>query len=79
MPLEHWRLLESGAGTAALNMGLDEALLQAVHALGDPVLRFYGWTEPAASFGYFQKYSDVVHMTALRPLVRRLVDGLTSS
>ena len=40
-----------------------------------PVLRFYGWTEPAASFGYFQRYADVARTTALRPLVRRPTGG----
>lgn len=56
-------------------MALDEALLEAMPRLATPVLRFYGWTEPAASFGYFQKYSDVERMTALRPLVRRPTAG----
>jgi lipoate-protein ligase A len=39
------------------------------------VLRFYSWSEPAATFGYFQKYKDVERMTALRPLVRRPTGG----
>src|SRR5947208_12375756 len=56
-------------------MALDEALLEAMPRLGRPVLRFYGWTEPAASFGYFQKYADVERATLLRPLVRRPTAG----
>ena len=56
-------------------MALDEALLQAVSRLGRPVLRFYGWNEPAASFGYFQKHAQVEQMTRLRPLVRRPTGG----
>jgi lipoate-protein ligase A len=56
-------------------MAMDEALLQAMPRLAQPVLRFYGWTEPAASFGYFQRYADVERMTALRPLVRRPTGG----
>jgi lipoate-protein ligase A len=56
-------------------MALDEALLQAASSLGRPVLRFYGWTEPAASFGYFQKFAEVEQMTLLRPLVRRPTGG----
>ncbi len=59
----------------AFNMALDEALLEAAPQLGRPVLRFYGWTLPAASFGYFQKLADVQRMTALRPLVRRPTGG----
>jgi len=68
-------LLQSGPGDYAFNMALDEALLQAAPRLGRPVLRFYGWTEPAASFGYFQKHAQVEQMTRLRPLVRRPTGG----
>jgi lipoyl(octanoyl) transferase len=70
-----WLLLNSGKGDAAFNMALDEALLESTARLGKPVLRFYGWTEPAASFGYFQKYADVERATPLRPLVRRPTGG----
>lgn len=70
-----WYLLHSDPGSAAFNMALDEALLEAMPRLQRPVLRFYGWTEPAASFGYFQKYADVERMTPLRPLVRRPTGG----
>ena len=75
MPSHPWYLLPSGAGDCALNMALDEALLQAAPRLGRPLLRFYSWTEPAASFGYFQKHAEVEQMTLLRPLVRRPTGG----
>src|SRR6516225_9123517 len=68
-------VLRSGAGDPALNIALDEALLEAAVRLNGPILRFYGWTEPAASFGYFQHYSDVERLTLLRPLVRRPTGG----
>ena len=42
---------------------------------GSPVLRFYGWTQPAASFGYFQRHAEIARTTALRPLVRRPTGG----
>jgi lipoyl(octanoyl) transferase len=70
-----WYLLQSGPGDYAFNMALDEALLEAMPRLGRPVLRFYGWTERAASFGYFQKHAEVQRATALRPLVRRPTGG----
>ncbi len=70
-----WLLLNSGKCDAAFNMALDEALLDSVLRLGKPVLRFYGWTEPAATFGYFQKYAEVERATLLRPLVRRPTGG----
>jgi lipoate-protein ligase A len=56
-------------------MALDEALLEAMPRLGHAILRFYSWTQPAASFGYFQKYSEVERLTPLRPLVRRPTGG----
>src|SRR5215475_8899695 len=68
-------VLHSTANNSAYNMAADEALLEAMPRLGTPILRFYSWTEPAASFGYFQKYADVERVTALRPLVRRPTAG----
>jgi lipoyl(octanoyl) transferase len=71
----NWFLLNSGKCAAAFNMALDEALLENILQLGKPVLRFYGWTEPAATFGYFQKISEVERATLLRPLIRRPTGG----
>lgn len=68
-------LLNSGRCAPAFNMALDEALLESVARLGQPVLRFYGWTEPAATFGYFQKHAEVEQTTWLRPLIRRPTGG----
>ncbi len=70
-----WLLVFSGRCNSAYNMALDESLLRHAHELGAPVLRFYGWTEPAATFGYFQKYSEVAATTLLRPLIRRPTGG----
>jgi len=68
-------VLRSPAGAAAHNMAVDEALLLNANSARAPVLRFYSWTEPAASFGYFQRYADVELLTPLRPLVRRPTGG----
>jgi len=70
-----WFLLNSGPTEPALNMALDEALLEHAATLGRPVLRFYGWTEPAATFGYFQRHADIAALTPLRPLIRRPTGG----
>src|SRR5436190_705135 len=69
------RYFDTGAGSSALNMALNEALLETMPRLNHAVLRFYGWKEPAASFGYFQKYAEVGKLTRLRPLVRRPTGG----
>ena len=68
-------LLQSGPGDAAFNMAADEALLAFLPQWRAPVLRFYGWTQPAATFGYFQKWAEVAAATRLRPLVRRPTGG----
>jgi lipoate-protein ligase A len=73
--MNSWLLLNSGKCAAAFNMGLDEALLEAVSQFGKPVLRFYDWKQPAATFGYFQKFSEVERATHLRPLIRRPTGG----
>lgn len=70
-----WYLLQSGPATAAENMAWDQALLEAASRTGRPLLRFYSWTEPAASFGYFQRHADAATWTTLRPLVRRPTGG----
>jgi len=73
--MNFWFFLNSGKCDAAFNMAMDEALLENVSQIGKPVLRFYGWTEPAATFGYFQKIAEVERATLLRPLVRRPTGG----
>lgn len=56
-------------------MAADEALLDAARQFQLPMLRLYSWTEPAASFGYFQAYGQVAALTSLRPLIRRPTGG----
>ncbi len=70
-----WLLLQQGKNAADYNMAADEALLESAPELGRPVLRFYGWKESAATFGYSQKYADMEKLTPLRPLVRRPTGG----
>lgn len=70
-----WLLLRQGRHAFDYNMALDEALLESAPGRGCPVLRFYGWTEPAASFGYSQRWAEMEKLTALRPLVRRPTGG----
>jgi lipoyl(octanoyl) transferase len=70
-----WYLMRSGTADSARNMAVDEALLESMPRLQRPVLRFYGWTEPSASFGYFQKFEEIERLTHLRPLIRRPTGG----
>jgi len=54
--LKNWRLLDTGALPASLNMAIDQALLE-MHVRGKspPTLRFYQWNPPAVSLGHLQK------------------------
>jgi lipoate-protein ligase A len=60
------------ARSAAMNMAIDEALLE--HAT-DPLIRFYRWQSPALSFGYFGRFGDVAGYQSERDLVRRWTGG----
>src|ERR1051326_9631537 len=42
--------------TAALNMAIDEAILEIA---ASPTIRFYRWNHPALSVGYFGRFADV--------------------
>ncbi len=75
MRAETWQWVDTGPGAADFNMALDEALLEGVAARTLTVLRFYGWTERSATFGYSQRYADVEQRTSLRPLIRRPTGG----
>jgi lipoate-protein ligase A len=58
--------------SAAMNMAIDEALLDSVAV---PSIRFYRWRSPALSFGYFRKFTDVANYAVERDLVRRWTGG----
>jgi lipoate-protein ligase A len=75
-----FRLLQTGHHRGFYNMGLDEALLEAVSGGKSlPVLRFYGWNPPTVSVGYFQGLEEEVDLGACKRLgvdvVRRITGG----
>jgi lipoyl(octanoyl) transferase len=72
---ETWLRWKCEKGPAAGNMATDALLLERVADFGKPILRLYGWTEAAATFGYFQKYEEIAALTSLRPLIRRPTGG----
>ncbi len=77
---KEWYFLDSGYQDAAVNMALDEALLN-WHSEGKipPTLRFYGWSRPTLSIGQFQKSDKAIDFDAVRSynchFVRRLTGG----
>lgn len=71
------RVLETGYNNAALNMAIDEALIENI---GDaPILRIYGWRPAAVSIGYFQSIKEEVDLEKCSKIgvdvVRRLTGG----
>ncbi len=72
------RLLPFALAGGARNMATDEALLHSAMR-GTPSLRFYGWSEPTVSLGYFQPEALRRHNLRLAPLlyVRRPSGGAT--
>lgn len=52
------RLIVDPPARGTWNMAVDEAILRGATDLGIPTLRFYSWSEPTLSLGYFQKYEQ---------------------
>ena len=72
-----YRLLIDPPAPGAWNMAVDEVLLETAAQCGDSTLRFYRWSEPTLSLGYFQEYADrVTHFYSRQAVVvRRLTGG----
>ena len=77
---EQWRLLQTGFANAYSNMAIDKAIL-VVNSEGNvpPTVRFYGWSPPAISIGYFQSLTEEVDIQACERFgvdyVRRITGG----
>lgn len=74
------RILKTGERSAALNMGIDEAILTLLsQGKTVPTLRFYSWSPPACSIGYFQSIGAELDLEKCKELkidvVRRMTGG----
>lgn len=71
------RLILDPPADGAWNMAVDEVLLSDAAERGLPTIRFYQWSEPTLSFGYFQGHAEREAHAASRdcPLVRRASGG----
>jgi lipoate-protein ligase A len=71
------RFIEHKASDGSHNMAVDEALLKSVAEGSPATLRFYGWSAPTLSLGYFQIASERSrHPDSLNcELVRRASGG----
>ena len=77
---EEWRLLVTGANTAARNMAIDRVVLETnSEGKAPPTVRFYEWTPPAISIGYFQSLVEEVDLSMCEKYgvdyVRRITGG----
>jgi lipoate-protein ligase A len=78
--MSEWRIIEDGPGVAAWNMAVDEAIAESCRReLAPPTIRFYTWTRPALTIGYFQKAERDLDQRVCRreeiPIVRRITGG----
>jgi len=78
--MQTWRLLHTERASGAFNMAVDDSLAQGIAAGSrQPVLRFFGWSPPAVSFGYAQEPHREVDVEKCRragiDLVRRPTGG----
>lgn len=78
--MSEWRIIEDGSGEADWNMAVDEAIVESCRReLAPPTLRFYTWSRPALTIGYFQKVERDMDPDACRkggvPIVRRITGG----
>ena len=57
-------ILDSGREAAERNMEIDQQLLLTLDQHTNPILRFYDWVQPSATFGYFSSPESLVNMQA---------------
>lgn len=75
-----WRCIDTGPLSGVENMAIDEALLACFDpGRSAPILRLYGWSPPAFSFGRFQKPEEIIDLERCRvdgvQAVRRITGG----
>ena len=75
-----WRLIKDSYHTGFMNMAIDEAIMIAHReGLVPPTIRFYQWSPPAVSLGYFQDLKKEIDVDACKNLgidiVRRPTGG----
>lgn len=70
-------IIDTEPNTGRWNMAIDESLLNSAVLFNVATLRWYRWSEPTISLGYFQKTADIEGDPLLSPLprVRRITGG----
>ena len=70
-----WKLLEQKQSCAKENMERDEKHLLSIKPDDDPILHFYEWQSPAATYGFFMKPEQLFRHTDALDLARRPTGG----
>ena len=75
-----WRLIKDSYHTGFVNMAIDEAIMIAHReGLVPPTIRFYQWSPPAVSLGYFQNLEKEIDVDVCKnmgiDIVRRPTGG----
>ena len=75
-----WRLIKDGYHNGFMNMAIDEAIMIAHReGLVSPTIRFYQWSPPAVSLGYFQDLKKEIDIDTCQDMgidiVRRPTGG----
>jgi lipoyl(octanoyl) transferase len=75
--MQRARLIIDPPSTGSWNMAVDQAILETADETGLVTLRFYQWSQPTLSLGYFQKQAerDCHPPSQACPLVRRRTGG----
>ncbi len=73
--MNEFRLILDEARSASMNMAVDELLMRRVMDHARPVLRFYHWTTPSVTVGYFEDVVKVSRRFGRYPVVRRITGG----
>ena len=75
--MENARLIIDSPANGAWNMSVDQALLETADKTGRITLRFYRWSRPTLSLGYFQSHLDRSNHASSQEcdLVRRKTGG----
>ena len=78
--LMEWRLIKDSYHTGFVNMAIDEAIMIAHReGLVPPTIRFYQWSPPAVSLGYFQNLEKEIDVDVCKnmgiDIVRRPTGG----
>ncbi len=80
MKLVEWRLIKDSYHNGFINMAVDEAIMIAhKNGLVPPTIRFYQWSPPAVSLGYFQDLKKEINVKVCQDIgidiVRRPTGG----